>query len=344
MRSFGAKKTNIPLAIKICSRLLLPMLLMGIVLVASGQSKYKYRNAIDDPYSVQKSLVLDVYGEYSVRGTRLHENSVQRMLNTGVRKLTGIEDESKAWRKFIHDEDTVAIVFSSIGSRDLGTNTELASIMLKTFYNIGFKPKNFMLIGLHELPKEAEGTVLWKYGWQKEKVDFVSDQDYLAAWLENVTAIINIPSIMDDNILGLRCSMANLAFPVIKSPARFKRLMRVDLGSQGDPFIPDIYNLPQIKGKVRLNIANALRVLYNGGPTVAQVYIDEPGMLVFSTDPVALDRRALELLLRLRHEKPMPGDIEQTLQAPYLKTAQAMGIGYNDMSFIKYRKIGHDRY
>ena len=149
---------------------------------------------------------------------------------------------------------------------------------------------------------------------------------------------------MDDNVIGLRCAMANLTWPLIKSPARFYKYMTKAKGNQGDPFIPEIYSLPQIRGKVRLHIANGLRVAYHGGPVVVQSYIHNEGILIFSTDPVALDRRALELIKTQRKEYKMPRDIDLDIKAPYLKTAEAMGIGYEDQNYIFYRKVNALRY
>ena len=295
----------------------------------------KYRNAIDDPMGRQKSQVFDVFGEFSVRGSKIHTASLRKMLNTGVKRLTGLDDSAQAWLKFIHKDDVVALKFTAVGSRELATNTELAGVLLKIFYKIGFKPDNFILIGLHELPPEAQGTRLWKYGWQDQKVNFGADDDHLANWLNQVTAIINIPSIMDDNIFGLRCGMAGLAWEVIKSPARLYI-------SQGDPFIAEIFNLPQIRGKLRLTIANHLKILYHGGPEVKPGYVFEGRTLIMGTDPVAVDRVALELVRRYRRENILPENAPERNDATYLETAQSLGIGYNDMNYIEYHYLKHD--
>jgi len=296
---------------------------------------YCYRHAIDDPLSLQKSPVYQIFGEFSIRGTKVHLASVRRMFNTGVRKLSGEDDLALAWRHFIHDDDVVALKFTCVGSHKLGTNRDVAAALLQSLYQAGFKPQNFMLVGLAELPDEAKGTRPYSYGWQKEDIDFGSDRDHLAQWLGEVTAIINIPSLMDDNIIGLRGSLANLTWPLLKKPARLYK-------NRGDPFVPEIYELPQVRGKIRLHIANALRILYHGGPEFKAQYVEDLGSLIVSTDPVALDRVALELIRRLRREKPLPYGVSEKIAAPYLETAQAMGLGYQDLNFIDYRRIRHD--
>ena len=237
---------------------------------------------------------------------------------------------------FISDDDVVALVFAPVGGRKLGVNRGVATALLQCLYEAGFKPANLMVVGLDELPSEAAGTRPWRYGWQEQQVDFGSSSDHLAAWLQEATAIINIPSIMDDNIIGLRCALANVTLGVLKSPARL-------YVSSGDPFIPEVYSLPEIRDKVRLNIAIGLRILCHGGPVVRQPYVDDHKTLLFSRDPVALDRVALELIRRARRLMSLPPGARPEITATYLDTACAMGLGYNDLNLIDYRRIRHEQ-
>ena len=277
----------------------------------------------------KKSVVWDIYGEFAVRRTKVHRLSLHTMLHTGLRQLTGGGDPNQAWRHFIREDDVVALTFTRAGSKGLATNTDVAAVVLQSLFECGFKPGNFMLVGLEELPEEAKDTRPCPYGWQKESVDFLTDSDHLAVWLDEVTAIINVPAIMDDNIIGLRGALANLTLPMLKRPARL-------YVNQGDPFIPDIYALPQIRSKLRLNIGIGLRILYYGGPKVVQTYVYEHGTLLFSTDPVALDQVALQLINRARHDMPLPHETVMDLRCPYVETARAMGLGQNDLNQIEY--------
>ena len=196
-----------------------------------------YRRAIDDPLGLQKAAVYDVYGEFAVRGTKLHRPSLVKMLNTGVRRLSGLDDAKAAWREFIHDDDVVALVFTWVGGHDLGTNRGLAGSLIECLVGVGFKKENLMIVGLDNLPDEAAGTRPFKYGWRREKSSFGADSDYLAGWLDEVTAIIDVPSIMDDNVINLRCCLANLSLPLLKSPAKLYDYM---MENPGDPFIPEV--------------------------------------------------------------------------------------------------------
>lgn len=297
--------------------------------------RFQYANAIDDPLGQQRSLVLDVYGDFAIRGRKVHPASLQAMLTTGIKLLSGEKDPNRAWRTYITEKDMVALVFSPVGQREIATPPDVAGALLHCLYEVGFKPDNFMLVGLERHPPEAQGTRPCKYGWQDNPAEFGAGSDKLAAWLPEVTAIINVPSLLDDNIIGVRGALANLTWPLVKGPAQFYR-------NGGDPFLVEIYNLPQVRGKVRLHIANALRILYYGGPTVRESYICEHAALIFATDPVALDRVALEIIRRSRRNLTMPPGVNEILAAPWLDTAYALGLGYNDLNFIDYRRLRHE--
>lgn len=300
-------------------------------------SAQRPERAIDDPLELAKAQVWDIHGQYAVRGTKVHLPSLQAMLRSGLTRLTGLDDTSQAWRCFIAEDDLVALTFTQLGSPALGTNKALCQALLVSLYQAGFKPDQFMIVGLEDLPSEASGTRPCPYGWQPTLTDFGSDSDHLALWLAQVTAIINVPTFMDDNVIKFRGALTNLTLPVIKQPGRFYL-------NQGDPFLAEIYALPQIQQKVRLHIANGLRLLYYGGPNVQQNYVYEHGSLLFSLDPVALDRVGLQLIRRVRTTMPLPETARPNLSVSYLETACALGLGYNDLSFIDYRYGEHGKW
>ncbi|MBN1437339.1 MAG: DUF362 domain-containing protein [Sedimentisphaerales bacterium] len=311
------------------------LLVIGLAGWCGGTGRV--HRAINDPLGMEKSRVFEIHGVYAVRGTRVHNASLRQMITTGVNQLAQTEDAAAAWRCFISDDDIVALNFTRVGDRELGVNTGLAEALLDCLYEAGFRRENIMVVGLDVLPDNAAGTRPWRYGWQAEPTIFNSDEDFLATWLDEVTAIINVPSILDDNIIGMRGGLANLCWPVLKRPARL-------YVNHGDPFMAEVFALPEIQSKLRLTITNALRILYQGGPVVQQRYVYERGTLIFSADPVAADSVALEILLQARESMVMPDEVDGEIQAGYLNTAEAMGLGYANMNQIQYRYIRQERW
>ncbi len=319
--------------------LLFTGLILTLTILLSTAASFagcKFRRAIDDPLGQERSYVYEVYGEYAVRGAKIHIPSVRKILNTGIKKVANIDNSELAWKTYLHDDDIIAIKFCPIGGRQLATNTEVCGVLLSILYDIGFKPEQFMIVGLQNLPDEAQGTIPWKYGWQDKTVNFGSGSDHLAKWLNDVTAVIHIPSAMDDHITGIRGAIADMAWSIVKEPGKYYI-------SQGDPFIAEIYNLPQVRGKIRLTITNNLRCLVYGGPVVKQQYVNEPGSMIFSNDPVSLDRVTMELIAKERQQSDLPEGTEIFLEAPHLITAEALDIGYQDLNMIEYRYRKHDK-
>ncbi|MBN2842451.1 MAG: hypothetical protein JXM68_05140, partial [Sedimentisphaerales bacterium] len=304
--------------------------------VLSCYGQIKYRRAIDDPLGQQRSFVYDIFGEFVIRGPKIHQPSLRKILNTGVKKITGINNSAQAWQSILHKDDVIGIKFCPEGGRHLATNTEVCAVLLRILYSLDFKPEQIMVIGLEKMPEEAQGTMPWKYGWQSEPVYLGSEKEYLATWLSQVTAIIHIPSAMDDNITGIRGAIADMAYSAVKHPGKYYL-------SHGDPFVAEIYQLPEIRGKIRLTIVNNLRSLFYGGPDVKQQFVSENGTLLFSNDPVSLDRITVELLSRQRKENDLPADTPVFLEAQHLITAEALDLGYQDLNMIEYRWLNHDK-
>jgi len=323
----------------VISVLLASVFIIGPALQNEAISQEIRAGRIVDPLEQEKTVVWDVYGEFAIRGLNIHQASLRAMLQTGIKKVTGIEDPNQAWHSIIQADDIVALKFTSIGSRRLGTNTTVAQVLLQELYKVGFGPKNFMIVGIDPeyLPEEAAGTIPCQYGWQKKPVDFLGDRDHLVKWVDQVTAIINIPTFLDDNIIGLRGALANLSLDMVKRPARL-------YVNQCDPFIAEIYQLPQIRSKVRLHIANSLRILYHGGPEIRQIYTCEHSSLIFSKDPVALDVVGLHLICRARRTQLMPANVPEHIEAAYLDTAAALGLGFTDLNLIDYRYLKHEKW
>jgi len=323
-----------------------PIRFMTIVIIllishsALATAQVTYRQAINDPMGSQQSKVLEMHDVYSFYGTDIYPPSIIRMLNLGAAKMTGYEDVQKAWASIISKDDVVALKFNDCGVSAFSWNYEFLDLLLQNFYQLGYKKENFMIIGIHNLPNSAIGTRIRHYGWEADATFIGSDLDYLPLWLNQVTAIINIPNFMDDNIIGIRGCLANLSWSMVKQPARFYQ----NKDDNGDPYIADINILPAIHDKVRLHIVNALQVLYYGGPHYDTTYQVNHQSILMSFDPVALDHIGIEYLRKYRKTKTMPQILPPKLYSQYLITAELYGLGYYNFTDIAYEKINPNLY
>ena len=172
------------------------------------------------------------------------------------------------------------------------------------------------------------GTKHPQFGWTPQAVDFGSGQDRLAAFLDQVTAIINVPLLKSDNITGLSGCLKNITYHVIKHPARFHT-------NGCAPYLADILSLPQVSGKLRLNILNGLRIACHNGPLVDRNYIADSGLLLVGRDPIAVDTVALETLNQARQKFNLPAIRLDAEHLPALTDAANKGLGNVDARTIR---------
>lgn len=112
---------------------------------------------------------------------------------------------------------------------------------------------------------------------------------------EMATAIINVPVVKDNAYAGVSVALKN-HFGSIDNPQDFHY-------SGCNPAIADVNAAPEIRTKQRLVVVDALRVLYEGGPTYQEEFAVGYHTICASTDAVAVDVKCAQLvdLMRQRH-------------------------------------------
>ncbi len=150
----------------------------------------------------------------------------------------------------------------------------------------------------------------------------------MAAFLDQVTAIINVPLLKSDNITGLSGCLKNITYHVIKHPARFH-------ANGCAPYLADILSLPQVSSKLRLNILNGRRIACHNGPLVDRKYIADSGLLLMGRDPIAVDAMALQTLNQARQKFNLPAIRLDAEHLPALTDAADKGLGNVDARTIR---------
>jgi uncharacterized protein (DUF362 family) len=143
---------------------------------------------------------------------------------------------------------------------------------------------------------------------------------------KTVRSNINLPVLKDHSIAGLSGGLKNM-FGAINNPNKFH-------DNNCDPHVADVSMMDPIRTKNRLTIIDAVRVQYHNGPGYDPAFMAVYGGIIFSDDPVAVDRIGLEIVEQFRHEAGMPTVEKAKRPAKYLQTAQAHGLGTADLSAI----------
>ncbi|GJM24460.1 MAG: hypothetical protein DHS20C16_08750 [Phycisphaerae bacterium] len=261
----------------------------------------------------------------------IHEDVLRDLLEMVVTRLSGKERVADAWHEFLKPDDIIALKFNRNGARTIATTAPLLRAFVASLGSAGFKPSQIVAVEVSNELRSSTQTLAPVQGWSKEVYDFGSGKDQLAAWLDQVTAIINVPFLKTHNLAVMTGAMKNISHAVVKHPARYHE-------NGCSPFIGDIVALPQVRNKLRLHIVNALRIVFDEGPVPREETIWDGGFLIGGTDPVAVDVSGLHLIDRVRKAVGLPLIGETSLPA-YLEAADGAGVGTGAVHKISLEKV-----
>lgn len=274
-----------------------------------------------------KSTVVHIRADEVLSGRQVHPSLAGEMIEEALRTLTGKNKPADAWHAVLKSDDRIAIKFNRVGSEVLGTNAPLAVQLVASLGRAGFAPDRVMLI---EAPPEVCRELKTKPavgGWSGGEVNFSSGSEQLAAYLQEVTAIINVPLLKTHNLAGMTGCLKNLSHSLIRRPARYHR-------NGCAPYVGDILALPQIRSKLRLHIVNALRAAFDGGPEPRLAGTWAHAGVLVSRDPVAADSIGLTLLNEQRALAGLPQIGDALGRIPHLHAAAQRGLGTDDDDYI----------
>lgn len=147
-----------------------------------------------------------------------------------------------------------------------------------------------------------------------------SVRSYLA-WLvtQRMTKMIHVPVLANSETVGLQGCFADLVLGSIDNSRRFQ-----EEPLAGDPALAEIYATTDLKKKTVLHIMDGFWLQFAGGPGYAPRYCRKGSLLLFSTNPVAMDSYAAEILDAWRMAGRLPS---LKSQINYLKTGSDLGLG-----------------
>jgi hypothetical protein len=268
--------------------------------------------------------VVQTRSDIVVNGRRVHPRVLAAMLDAGLTRLTGAPTSQEAWRRILKPDDVVGLKFNRSGAKELGTTEPLADALIQSLMAAGWDPARIVPIEVSPSTYDATRTSRPVTDWDDYEVDFGSGKDELASVLRQVTALVNVPFLKTHNIAGMTACLKNLSHALVKHPARFH-------GNRCSPYVGDIVALPQIRGKLRLNIVNALRIVFDGGPEVSSELTWPGGILLMGCDPVAVDTVGTELLNRVRKRNGLASLDADGGGAQYVEAAAARGLGCSEL-------------
>ncbi len=281
---------------------------------------YSSEGRLQVPAGQPQSRVVQVRAPKLVNGPVVHRTLLEETLHVALTALTGKATTTDAWHTILKSDDVIGLKFNRSGQRVIGTTNTMASVAIASLVEAGWRPDQIVCI---ETPAEVaarHGTAPPDPGFALASTDFESGSDQLALVLGQVSALIDIPYLKTHNIAGVTCCLKNLSHGLIKHPARYHR-------NRCAPYVGDIVALPQIRGKLRLCLVDAMRVVYAGGPEATAHNISDEGVILASADPVATDTIGLALISDVRRRASLPRISRAGENLGYLEAAHRRGLG-----------------
>ena len=270
--------------------------------------------------------VVEIHEASAIVRKRVSQPIVSRMLDRGMKELTGARSAQEAWAKFIEPNDVVGIKINPSGAPACCSSPEIVREIISSVQSIGVPARNIVVydrysyemdIGSYQTLMPAGVRIVGiqeafvKRIWLRSNVycaaNFFGEwetRSYMASIVaQEVTKIINVPTMKDHSASGITGALKNLAYGTFNNVARSHRAPY----SFTNPLIGIMCTVEPLRSKAVLHIMDGMRQVWHGGPlTQVQEFIDQTGILLVSTDPVAMDSIELEAIENKRRERGAP--------------------------------------
>jgi uncharacterized protein (DUF362 family) len=309
----------------------------------------RYRGAVT---RVHSERVIDI------QTGRVDQVSVDKMLSAGMRTLTGAQAEKDAWASFFSPADVVGIKVNCSGAPLIRSSPEIVGGIVRNLVGIGVKPdsiyiyerfldqlnsvhyERFVPHGVNIVAVETPRGSLMGYDPKTYvEVSFFGEDDTRSNLARLVTGrctkIINVPNAKEHQASGVTGCLKNLAYGNFSNVARSHMREKTNTLS----FIGRLASVEPLRSKCVLNIMDGLSAIWHGGPFAEdKKYRFYPKLMMFGTDPVAIDRLLLDMVEEKRAAEGAPSLWDRSTD----KLDRKAHLDFHKNTFI--REPGHIEY
>lgn len=275
-------------------------------------------------------------------------SAITRLVHGAVQRALGAPHPQAAWQRLVRPRERVGIKLNCLAP-ELSPHPDLVAAIIQGVQSAGVPPERIVVFDKEDRDLEAAGYEIVGEGPRPRCYGTVGG-DSSPGYEERFTtlkgttvrlskiltrqcsALINVPVVKDHEFAGVTVGLKN-HFGCIHNPEDF-HVQRCD------PAAADVNTAPDILTKQRLVIADATRVLFDGGPSFKSDAVWEYNGVFCSTDPVALDAEAAAVISLMREQMELPTLEEAGRPPSHLATAARYGLGVADLNRIDL--IEHD--
>jgi uncharacterized protein (DUF362 family) len=326
--------------------------------------------------------VVSVHSAKCVEDTseQIQPEVVREMMTRGMLQLTGASNIRDAWSRFIEKDDVVGIKVNCVGRPHVVSSPEVVAEVVRNVTALGVPLERIHIYERFESQMEeagypravpagvqyfgaerARGTNLSYDPAMYVEVDFFGEEDTRSNIIKivsrNITKIINIPNIKDHGAAGVTGCLKNIAYGSFSNVARSHR----DTVTHTRTFIGTLAASEPVRSRTVLQIMDGLKGVWHGGPFAAEKkFRFLPKQMMFGTDPVAIDRLALDIVDDYRKSKgaisvwerdpkylrtkdtpkgPNPNVNAYIREPGHIEYASKLGLGVYDLKQIRVKRI-----
>ena len=230
--------------------------------------------------------------------------------------------------------DTVGIKVNCLAGRSLSPRVELVEALVDLLAGAGVDRRKIIVFERSSRELERAGFTIHRQGPPYRCIGTDNDYDRMPSSSGAIgscfarivstecTALVSFGIVKDHDLSGVSAGMKNW-YGVIHNPNKYH-----DNGC--DPYIVDVARHPFIRDKLRLTVLDGVVAQCHGGPAYRAGATFELGLVAASTDPVAADLWAWQVIEAERRRRGMPTLEEAGRPVRFLATAARHGLGVDD--------------
>jgi uncharacterized protein (DUF362 family) len=272
-------------------------------------------------------------------GEKLTPAALREMVDDSITNLTGLTDAKEAWAALFKPTERIAIKVNAFQNSTIWTHAPLVQAVTDSLVEAGHPAEQIVIYDTTNYELETAGFTInkdgpgvrcygteshYKEGWKVGEADV-----QLSTILLDCDALINMPVLKSHMIAAMTYSLKN-HFGTVSNPG--------SLHGNIDAKIAGLNALPEIKGKTRLVIGDALEANLRYKNSWPYWEADWKGdSIVMSYDPVAVDTVGAQILEAARGDD---GFASRAIAG--FDEAAKLGLGTNDPANISVieRKLG----
>jgi len=247
---------------------------------------------------------------------------------------TGAESAQRALAALFRPSDVVGVKVNCLAGRRLSPRVELVEALVELVAAAGVARDRIVVFERSSRELERAGFPVRRSGGSY--LCYGTDNDYdrhpttsgaigscFARLVSTTcTALISFGVVKDHDLAGVSAGLKNW-YGVIHNPNKYH-----DSGC--DPYVADVVRHPLLRDKLRLTVLDGVEAQCHGGPALYPDAVFPLGKIAVSTDPVAADLWAWQVIDAERRRRGLPTLDQQERTPRFIATAARYGLGVGD--------------